>query len=70
MPGRFPEGHPAALSTSPYRRGSMPPTAYTELKNLLAEVHDLGRAQALPQLGMQRTMMPAKGAAVRAEHTL
>ena len=44
----------------------MPPTAYTELKNLLAEVHDLGRAQELLNWD-ERTMMPAKGAAVRAE---
>jgi carboxypeptidase Taq len=39
---------------------------WLELKRRLAEAHDLGKAMAL--LGWdQRTMMPAKGAAVRAE---
>ena len=41
---------------------------FVELKSRLAEIHDLNRVAGL--LGWdQRTMMPAKGAAVRAEQT-
>ena len=40
--------------------------AYEELRDRLAEIHDLGRAAAL--LGWdERTMMPAAGAEARAE---
>jgi carboxypeptidase Taq len=44
----------------------MPPAAYTELKNRLAEIHDLGRARALLSWD-ERITMPPKGAPVRAE---
>jgi carboxypeptidase Taq len=46
--------------------GTLASGAYTELKNRLAEVHDLGRARDI-LIWDERTMMPPNGAAVRAE---
>ncbi len=43
-----------------------PPVAYTELRERLAELHDLDRARAVLAWD-SRTMMPAAGAAMRAE---
>jgi carboxypeptidase Taq len=45
---------------------AMAPAALTELKDRLAEVNDLGRVAELLDWD-ERTMMPPRGAAVRAE---
>ena len=42
------------------------PAAYMELRNLLAEIHDLSHAGSLLAWD-ERTMMPPKGEPVRAE---
>jgi carboxypeptidase Taq len=45
---------------------AVPPSAYTELKNRLAEAHDLEQARAL-LFWDERTMMPSKGLGPRTE---
>src|SRR5207249_3514109 len=49
-----------------YGRAAMQPSAFTDLKNRLAEIHDLEQARAL-LIWDERTMMPAKGVGPRTE---
>jgi carboxypeptidase Taq len=49
-----------------YRRAAMQPPAFSDLKNRLAEIHDLDQARAV-LFWDERTMMPAKGVGPRTE---